>query len=123
MTTWSKEYRMTLSEKILNVLLDKKEEVKYPKNGDHCTIREMRNGFEIDYGRMYDSPNLNFAKLKALGELFGTEEINVDNYSESGCETCDYGSSYGHTIQITALTHHEEEMAALVNKDLIKCLK
>jgi len=110
---------MSLSKQILSILLDKEDE-KYPNNGDHCTIREIKNGFEIDYGAMYESPNLNFAKLMELSKLFGTEEINVDNYSEGGCETCDYGSSYGHTIQITALKRYAEEMKSLCGKDLIE---
>jgi hypothetical protein len=54
----------------------------------------------IVYGAMYDRPTLGFAQLKALSELFGTDEIDVDDYSYGGCESCDYGSDYGHTIQI-----------------------
>jgi hypothetical protein len=62
--------------------------------------RNDKTGLEITYGRMYESPELSFSILKQLSELFGTDEIDVDDYSYSGCESCDYGSDYGHTIQV-----------------------
>lgn len=64
------------------------------------TKRKDVNQYDIEYGQMYGAPNLSFAKLMELSKLFGTEEIDVDDYSSEGCESCDYGSDYGHTIQL-----------------------
>jgi len=58
------------------------------------------NHMVIEYTREYDAPPLNFETLHKISELFGTKEIHVDTISQSGCETCDYGSSYGHRIII-----------------------
>lgn len=50
---------------------------------------------------MYEHLPLSFKHLKALSEYFGTDNINDDDrFSESGCETCDYGSCYGFTLTI-----------------------
>lgn len=48
----------------------------------------------------YRPPFLDFKTLVKLSKIFGTEEIDVDHYSEKGCDTCDYGSKYGHEISI-----------------------
>lgn len=53
---------------------------------------------------MYDAPEISFSILKQLSEFFGTDEINVDNFSHGGCETCDWGSEYGHEIRIDNAT-------------------
>ena len=50
---------------------------------------------------MYDPPGLNFNKLCALSEFFDTRNMtDPDTFSKGGCETCDYGSSYGFTIEL-----------------------
>lgn len=55
----------------------------------------------ITVSSMYDPPSLSFAKLKVLAEYFETDNINDDDrFSNEGCETCDYGSSYGFTITV-----------------------
>lgn len=82
----------------------------------YLKINKITNGFELEYGKMYDAPPLNFATLSNLADLFGTREIDVDNYSSSGCDTCDYGSDYGHTIQITNLTKNQKELEGLVGQ-------
>lgn len=59
------------------------------------------NGVEIKAYSMYRNPiNCNYELLKSLAELFRTTAINVDDYNMGGCETCDWGSSYGHTFNI-----------------------
>lgn len=79
-----------------------------------------QNNFEIKVGAMYEPPTVNFEILKKLSELFGTVKIDLDNFAEGGCETCDHGSDYGHTIQIYAPTLYVEEMEQLVGKDLFQ---
>lgn len=72
---------------------------------EHLKIVRRKNEhhnyyYEIVYGNMYSSPQLSFAKLVKLSELFGTQKIDVDDYAVAGCESCDFGSDYGHSIQI-----------------------
>lgn len=55
---------------------------------------------EIDISNSYTAPKITLSVLFFLSEVFGTKDIDVDDYAHSGCETCDWGSSYGHTIQI-----------------------
>jgi hypothetical protein len=62
-------------------------------------------GFEIKITAMYERPfEINFSSLMKFANYFGTESIDVDNISHRGCETCDYGSKYGYTLQIFGAT-------------------
>lgn len=93
-----------------------------PYSDGYFKIEATERGFRISMGAMYESPcgsgGLTFAKLKEISELFGTDKIDVDDYAISGCETCDYGSDYGHTIDIYEPTRNIEEMKQLVGQDL-----
>lgn len=91
---------------------------KYDWQKCHLSIGEINGGYEITYGQMYESPGLNFTHLKKLSELFGTDNIDVDNYGYGGCETCDFGSDYGHTIQIRNITKNADELRSLIGKEL-----
>lgn len=51
-------------------------------------------GWRISVKQMYNYVNVDFAFLLKLSEFFDTKEINDERYSSSGCESCDYGSSY-----------------------------
>lgn len=55
----------------------------------------------VRISKMYDYVPLSFAILSQVSAFFDTMEINEDRYQESGCETCDYGSSYELTLIIT----------------------
>lgn len=75
--------------------------------GEEFIVRDVSQyhgarSFEIEYTDMYSAPKraLGYLELRALAEYFGTEKVDVDNVSEGGCETCDFGSRYGHDIQI-----------------------
>lgn len=63
---------------------------------------------EIKMGSMYEAPALSFAALAAVAELFGTNEITVDGYHSGGCETCDWGSNYGHEITVRNPTRNAD---------------
>lgn len=69
------------------------------------------NTASIMVSRMYGYLPMNFHIMKALGELFNTEELNVNSFSYSGCESCDWGSNYSHTIFIP-----EERLTAIVKQ-------
>lgn len=50
---------------------------------------------------MYAAPSPTLAVLRQLADFFGTDNINDDDhFSNGGCETCDYGSSYGYTLTV-----------------------
>lgn len=50
---------------------------------------------------MYEVPQPNLQVMTDLAEFFGTKNINDDDrFADGGCETCDYGSSYGYTLSI-----------------------
>lgn len=54
----------------------------------------------VEYEAMYDRPTITFAFLESLSEAFKTKHIDLENgHSQSGCETCDWGSSYA--VEIT----------------------
>lgn len=65
---------------------------------------EKGSGFEIKISQEYEYVDMNFEILFNLAEYFGTKKIDIDNWSSRGCDTCDYGSSYTHSIQIYDLT-------------------
>ena len=71
---------------------------------------KMPWGFEIKWSNEGRSPELTLDRLIQLTELFGTTKINVDNYAVAGCDTCDYGSDYGHTIQVYAPSKNVDEI-------------
>lgn len=59
------------------------------------------NRIQIKIECMYGAPTFNLPLLMELAEFFGTKNINDDDsFALSGCETCDYGSSYGFTLTI-----------------------
>lgn len=71
----------------------------YDKPDFDVTIYTDRIDMKIT--RMYEPPGLSFRALKELSEFFGTDNINDDDrISESGCETCDYGSCYGFVLTV-----------------------
>lgn len=63
-------------------------------NHDKITVAVRGDKVDVQVSQMYEYVDLTFAKLKALAEVFGTEDFNMDGWSSSGCETCDYGSQY-----------------------------
>jgi len=58
------------------------------------------NEVRVTCGKMYEAPPLNLGMLMKYAEFFGTKNINDSRFSHGGCETCDYGSSYGYTLII-----------------------
>lgn len=70
----------------------------------YSTIRVPVNKpteIQLEISEMYEAPGLSFNQLRILGEKLGT--MNIDNVADiniHGCETCDWGSSYGFTLYI-----------------------
>lgn len=82
-----------------------KEVEGYSQGKPDITIGMKRNGkgdecVTIECLREYGPIELTFAHLKEVSEFFGTDHINVEPETNAGCETCDYGSSYGFTMEV-----------------------
>lgn len=64
-------------------------------------VEKIKDGWDVEIANMYEAPGLELSQLIELAEFFGTKNIeSAGNFSNGGCETCDYGSSYGFTLQI-----------------------
>lgn len=103
-----------LEEELCNLLVPK----KYAHT--KLILSQKKSGFEVFYAQMYETTDLDFSTLLALSELFGTRQIDVDGYSASGCESCDYGSCYGHTIDVINPTKNTEHLHELFGRNLLK---
>ncbi len=70
------------------------------------------NFIMVGLEQMYNYIELDFKKMKAIGEFFNTDKINFSNGARHrGCETCDYGSSYTVDIDIELGNNdHEDDM-------------
>jgi hypothetical protein len=81
---------------------------EHSKGNDGCCYYFKREvvcnyprSVSITLSDMYSSPVLNLKKLMELAEFFDTKNINDDDrFSNEGCDTCDYGSSYGFTLTV-----------------------
>lgn len=85
----------------------------------YCEVSNIDDkSFELTISSSYSAPEINFKILLAFSEYFGTTEIDVDNYSidNPGCDTCDWSSEYGHTIQIYKPTKNIGELRGYVGK-------
>lgn len=83
-------------------------------DGVYLNFKKIKNGYEFHYGSMYNRPPVSFAQLLKLSELFGTQKIDLDDYCNSiGCDSCGYGSDYGHTIQVYEPTKYVEFLEEL----------
>ena len=75
----------------------------------NCEIKILDSKVTITLSKMYSAPGLSFKHLSALSDFFETRNINDDDrFNHSGCETCDYGSSYGFTLTIRPDTEDEK---------------
>lgn len=64
---------------------------------DKNTTEEVK----VTISCMYEAPSPTLDVLMQLAEFFGTKNINDDDrFANGGCETCDYGSSYGYTLTV-----------------------
>ena len=79
---------------------------------EHWRLTKCHSTFTVHYkedpyriliviGDVYNSASIVYNQLMKLSELFGTTSLNIDNYSIKGCKSCDWGSDYGHVIEIT----------------------
>lgn len=76
------------------------EELSIRKFPNYHSQLTGQNDLLITFGQMYDRPKFTLNQAKALQEFFDCEDIRQGEYSHPGCETCDYGSEYGHELHI-----------------------
>ncbi len=62
--------------------------------------KKVPEGWNITASDMYEAPSLSLKQLLSLAEFFGTKSIEDERFSSGGCETCDYGSCYGFTLEV-----------------------
>src|SRR5271167_2225068 len=56
----------------------------------------------ITVSQMYHAPGLSFERICRLAKFFDTLMVETDSeFAFDGCESCNYGSSYGYDIHIT----------------------
>lgn len=64
-------------------------------------VDRVDDHYEIKLSNMYSPPGLKFEYLSKLSKFFDTDKIgDEDHFNEEGCDSCDYGSSYGFTLMI-----------------------
>lgn len=64
-------------------------------------VKNTENEIAVEISCMYEAPSPTLQIMRDLADFFGTENINDDDhFANSGCDTCDYGSSYGYTLTI-----------------------
>lgn len=85
---------------------------------ENIHIEPIANGWEIKCWNMYSPGELGYRHLKMVATLFGTDNVDLDNFEEGGCESCDYGSRYGFTVQVRHLALHAHLMRELSGKYL-----
>ena len=56
---------------------------------------------EVTVSASYEAPTCGFSQMKKIAEFFDVENIDInDSFAYKGCDTCDFGSEYGFTMQI-----------------------
>jgi hypothetical protein len=100
---------MTLIEK-LHALWPETYKGSKTLRGFEIYLSKTGNIIRVIVSQMYEFVDCSFKILKGLADIFGTESIDVEGYSTSGCETCDFGSSYIKTFIIEKATKHTDEI-------------
>lgn len=63
-------------------------------NDGRVEAQEYDGRVYIKVFRMYEYVPLSLKELLSVAKVIGTDRFEVDSWSSSGCETCDYGSRY-----------------------------
>lgn len=74
-----------------------------PYDHPKVEVEKWEGGMSISITAMYDPVRFTLSLqevLEELSKLTGFPEIDVEGIAVSGCETCDYGSEYGHQFRL-----------------------
>jgi hypothetical protein len=80
-----------------------------PEVYDEPEVRVERVGgdLRVVYTQPYRAPVLSLDHMQRLKDYYGATTVVVDReVNLEGCETCDYGSAYGHDIRIVRPTRN-----------------
>lgn len=74
-------------------------------------VSESNGTLFVHVSDMYESPPFHSELIFALCDYFGTKKIDSAKFGIGGCDTCDFGSSYGYdlTIRDACLREGEQE--------------
>jgi hypothetical protein len=74
----------------------------WPNEGVHREVMFFKGKeVAIRLSSMYSPPGLHFSQLMKISKFFDSKNLDeVEHFSNEGCPTCDYGSSYGFTLTI-----------------------
>lgn len=94
------------------------QQIFKPGKWDHFEAELIRNkdSWTLNVSQMYEYVKCGVDQILGLCKIFETEDISVGSqYHYSGCDTCDYGSSYviAFTVKDMPLS---KEMLAWINK-------
>lgn len=70
-------------------------------NSLRTATRQKDGTWILHISDMYEAPGLSFHQLMNLSEFFDTMNVETQEEHHGGCETCDYGSSYGFDIYVS----------------------
>ena len=74
---------------------------RYPKcDLPNVKFNDYGKTYNVIVSQMYDFVPCGLKELFALAKIFNTDRFTIDQSSFSGCETCDYGSSYEKTFYV-----------------------
>lgn len=88
METEVKHYRKVTAEELEKV----KELLGEARSTQEREVSITNRGFRVS--QMYEGVQVSLDLLIKLSELFGTRDIDTDQWHTDGCETCDFGSNY-----------------------------
>lgn len=81
--------------------IEAKVRVIWPDAEKVEVMEHGENVIRITMSAMYEAPGRSLKQLVLLSEFFGTTDIeDVDSFGWPGCESCDYGSKYGVTLEV-----------------------
>lgn len=62
--------------------------------------KDYPDKIEFTFRNEYDKLDMNTEILFKMIQFFNTDQIDFDDNDSGGCETCDWGSRYGHDFTI-----------------------
>lgn len=74
---------------------------EYDERLDNVKVERSKKHVDIQLSSMYHKPGLTFSQIEQIAAFFNTKNVETESeFSYSGCESCDYGSSYGFVLRV-----------------------
>jgi len=61
---------------------------------------DQNNLVKVYINNEYEKVPFSSKMILGIGKYFNIEDFETDEHDQSGCETCDHGSSYGYTFRL-----------------------